>query len=150
MDDPKYKRLVKLLVISWVSIVLLVFTVFSMISWQLSQVRSIATQNRIQAVQGPAGLNGINGKTETIVSYTPGKDGQNVTDDQVAAAVDRYLTAHPVQNGKDGKDGASGQDGAQGNPGVPGLVVFLRQTLLGDWECRYAGDTGWQPAGECR
>lgn len=153
MDDPKYKRLVKLLVISWVSIVILIFVIFSLGSWQLSQVRDIASQSHVQAVQGPPGLNGVNGKTETIVTYTPGKDGQNATDEQVAAAVDKYMAAHPVQNGKDGKDGTNGvdgQNGAQGNLGAPGLVVFLRQTLLGNWECRYAGDTGWQPLTECQ
>ena len=152
MDDPKYRRLVRLLVWSWVSIVVLVFTVFALGSWQLSQVRAIASEIQSEPIPGPAGTNGIDGTTETITSYLPSKDGKNATDEQVQQAVDDYFASHPVQNGKDGKDGESiqGPEGLVGPAGPPGLVTFVRQTILGDWECKLGSDSGWSPLGECQ
>lgn len=92
------------------------------------------------------GKDGVDGKTETIVTYLPakdGKDGQNATDEQVRTAVENYLTEHPVKDGKDGLDGA------KGDPGPVGLLVFVRQNVIGLWECKFGNDTGWQPLEEC-
>ncbi|WP_295708020.1 hypothetical protein [uncultured Brevundimonas sp.] len=65
---------------------------------------------------GEPGRDGENGRD--------GRDAEPVSDDQIAVAVERYLTANPVSPGKDGKDGAPGErglDGADGRDGASGV-----------------------------
>lgn len=95
-------------------------------------------------VPGPKGADGLT-TTQTIVSYLPGKDGKDASDEQVAAAVNNYMASHPIQRGEAGEKGNKGD---QGEPGSPGKSVFIR--LSGDaWECLFSGDTVWQPISEC-
>lgn len=50
-----------------------------------------------------------------------GIDGKDATDEQIAAAVERYMAAHPIPVPKDGKDGQDGRDGIDGAPGRDGI-----------------------------
>lgn len=80
--------------------------------------------SRIEALEKRAPEKGAPGQD--------GKDGQDgrdradappVSDEQIAAAVEAYLTANPAPAGRagaDGKDGARGQDGAAGAKGADG------------------------------
>lgn len=49
-----------------------------------------------------------------------GRDAEPVSEEQIANAVERYLTANPPPPGKDGSDGADGKDGAPGEKGADG------------------------------
>lgn len=74
---------------------------------------------RIEALEsrapekGEPGQDGKNG--------SDGKDAPHVTEEQIEAAVKRYLTANPPADGKDGSDGKDGADGAKGEPGENGI-----------------------------
>ncbi len=49
-----------------------------------------------------------------------GKDADPVSDDQIAVAVERYLSANPPPGGKDGRDGKDGENGERGADGTNG------------------------------
>lgn len=142
------KRLTAILVGSVVLNVLFLFVIFALGSYQIAQVRSIALETQRQVANIPQPRDGMDGRIETIVTHLPSRDGADgkdaapPTDSQVDAAVDRYMALHPV------KDGESIQ-GPKGDPGERSLVLFVRQTLLGDLQCRYGTDSGWSPIEEC-
>lgn len=50
-----------------------------------------------------------------------GKDAPPVSDEQIAAAVEKYLMANPPKDGRDGIDGKDGADGADGKDGRDGI-----------------------------
>lgn len=152
MDDKAYKRLVRLLIASWVALVVLVFVVVSLLSYQIAEVRSIALDAEGRVVIGPIGPEGQAGKAIIGPKGDPGLQG--IQGPQGVQGV-QGPQGLPGQNGIDGQaglDGASGEVGPQGekgDPGEPGKVVFVRQDK-GKWECRYEGDTAWQPIEECQ
>lgn len=153
MEDNDYRRLRRLLVVSIVIISILVVGVATLGSIQLSSLKNEFATFKTDTRIPKDGLNGLNGVTESIITYLPpkngqdGKDGKDATDEQVKAAVNNYFVDHPV---KDGKDGDTGQKGDNGNPGAPGLPVFVRQNVLGLWECKFGSDLGWSPIEECQ
>lgn len=153
MDDKSYKRLVRLLIISWVLIVILIFLLASLSSYQISQVRSVIASSKPQVITVPESEPPIPAKD----GYTPiknvdyfdgqnGQDGQNASDEQVDRAVEKYFAAHPVKDGQDGKDGKDGATGDTGATGLPGRIIWISEDGL---QCRYNGDSRWQPIGEC-
>lgn len=72
------------------------------------------------------------------VDGTNGADGKNATDEQVAAAVENYMSKNPPTAGKDGKDG------------MPGVTVFIRKnSVTMTAECRVNDDIRWRPIAEC-
>lgn len=95
-------------------------------------------------------MNGVDGKVETIITQLPGQNGENATSEQIQSAVNDYFVTHPVKDGAKGDKGDSGIKGDQGDPGAMGQIIFVRQTLLGAWECRIGNDLGWSPIEECQ
>lgn len=73
-------------------------------------LRRIEALERRAPEKGEPGQNGIDGK-----------DAEPVTEEQIARAVEQYLSANPPADGKDGADGRDGADGAPGEKGAPGL-----------------------------
>lgn len=157
MNDKELKRLRRLLVFSWVLICILFLGLATLGSYQIAQLKSAIAGIPPVSIPGKKGDKGEDGliKTESIVSYLPPLPGKDPTDEQVQKAVDNYFVAHPVKDGRDGKDGESikgdsGDEGPQGEPGIPGRILFVRQSVIGLWECRYNGDTSWAPLVECQ
>lgn len=73
-------------------------------------------------VDGASGRDGLDGaKGLDGRDGNDGRDGASVTEDQVAAAVETYLTANPPPAGRDGSDGRDGVDGQDGAPGRDGI-----------------------------
>lgn len=64
---------------------------------------------------GRDGADGRDGK-----DGVDGRDAEPVSDEQIAAAVERYLIANPPAAGKDGADGKDGEKGETGNDGKDG------------------------------
>lgn len=52
----------------------------------------------------------------------PGKDAEPITPDQIDAAVQRHIQAHPIKNGEPGQDGQDGKDGKDG-VGLAGALI---------------------------
>jgi hypothetical protein len=79
-----------------------------------------------EGAPGLAGERGVDGeKGEAGPAGSPGpagKDAPPVSDDQIAAAVARYLETNPPQAGKDGRDGVDGAAGNDGRDGADGAA----------------------------
>ncbi|MGM4906264.1 hypothetical protein AB8B21_05690 [Tardiphaga sp. 866_E4_N2_1] len=79
-----------------------------------------------EGAPGPVGERGVAGeKGEAGPPGDPGpagKDAPPVSDEQIAAAVARYIETHPPQAGKDGRDGVDGAAGKDGRDGVDGAA----------------------------
>lgn len=71
---------------------------------------------------GPKGDPGRDGR-----DGIDGKDGQSVTDEQVGAAVQKYMSANPAKDGRDGRDGIDGKDGRDAEP--INIAVVVRELL---------------------
>lgn len=69
----------------------------------------IAELEKRQPERGEPGERGRDG-----ADGADGKDAEPISDEQIAAAVERFLTANPPLAGKDGRDGVDGKDGAPG------------------------------------
>lgn len=95
--------------------------------------------NGDQGIQGPQGIQGIAGmKGDKGDRGDEGQPGQSIIGPQ------------GVQ-GPQGQQGAQGEKGETGEKGNDGKTIFTRTNpLTGDQECRYAGNTEWQPEEECR
>lgn len=154
MDEQEYKRLRRLVLrCFFVSLLLIVIAVFA-ISYKLKelntqfasykpQIIKQTTVERFSTLPPIEGLNGLNGSPGVPGANgsngTNGIDGQNITPDQIAAAVSAYLEANPPSTG------------AQGQPGTPGRTAFVRNDpITGVLECQYFGDLAWQPLSECQ
>lgn len=79
-------------------------------------IARIAELEKRQPERGEPGEPGRDGK-----DGADGRDADPVSDEQVAAAVERYLTANPPAAGKDGRDGVDGKDGDPGEKGADGV-----------------------------
>lgn len=79
------------------------------------------------SIQGPAGI-GLQGP-----AGNNGQNGQNVTPEQIAAAVAAYMQANPVV-GQIGSTGISGQDGR---------TLLVRVTADCILQTKYVDDDGW-------
>lgn len=79
-------------------------------------IARIAELEKRQPERGEPGEPGRDGK-----DGSDGRDAEPVSDEQVAAAVERYLIANPPPAGKDGRDGVDGKDGAPGEKGSDGV-----------------------------
>ncbi len=146
LEGKAYRRLVKLLIFSWVAVVVLLFLVVALLSSQIAQVRSIALDADGRVVIGPIGPAGqsiIGERGETGLQGLQGSPGiQGIQGVQGVPGVDG-------QDGDQGLQGETGAQGAQGEPGEPGRVVYVREEK-GKLECRYEGDDEWQPIEECQ
>lgn len=157
MGDAEYKRLRRLILRSFF-FVLAVFVVLAFAgSYQLKNLKSQFVGLKSQTIvkqtivkqtfesplkpvngtngnKGQNGIDGING-----VNGVDGTNGVSITPEQIASAVASYLQLHPPPKG------------ANGEPGVPGKIVFVQiNPVTGVLECRYSGDTMWQPIGDCQ
>lgn len=79
-------------------------------------IARIAELEKRQPERGEPGEPGRDGK-----DGADGRDADPVSDEQVAAAVERYLAANPPPAGKDGRDGVDGKDGEPGEKGADGV-----------------------------
>lgn len=79
-------------------------------------IARIAELEKRQPERGEPGVPGRDGK-----DGADGRDADPVTDEQIAAAVERYLAANPPAAGKDGRDGVDGKDGDPGEKGAAGV-----------------------------
>lgn len=76
-------------------------------------IARIAELEARQVERGEPGRDGKDG--------ADGRDADPVSDEQIASAVERFLTANPPLAGKDGRDGVDGKDGAPGEKGADGV-----------------------------
>jgi hypothetical protein len=112
-DDDEIRRLKRFIVISWGLLLAVVLLLAVLGSLQASKLnRSIQVSNTapkiIKGVDGKDGLPGEQGLPGIPGSPgTPGTDGQNITPDQIVAAVTQYMTLNPVT----GQQGPAGTDG---------------------------------------
>lgn len=93
-------------------------------------LRRLDELEKRQPLQGERGKDGADGKDgrdgadgkdgRDGVDGKDGKDAPEVTEEQIAEAVARYLTSNPPPAGKDGRDGKDGKDGRDGVDGKPG------------------------------
>ncbi len=91
-------------------------------------------------VQGPKGDKGDKGDTVVGPQGPPGAD----------STVAGPAGADSTVPGPPGPKGETGEQGPRGEQGAPGPTVFYRQhPLTGEEECRYAGNTDWQPIEDC-
>lgn len=142
-DDDSYKRLVRLLVGSWVAMAILLFAVVSLLSYQVAEVKNIALDADGRVVIGPMGPAG-----EGIVGPQGDQGAQGVQGPQGVQGEKGDTGATGIQ-GIQGVQGEAGEQGPQGETGAPGKVVFVRKEG-NKWQCRYEGDLLWQPIEECQ
>lgn len=76
----------------------------------------IARLTALEAREPVKGLDGTDGQ-----DGRDGADAPPVSDEQITAAVQRYLSVNPPAAGADGRDGADGQPGAKGEDGRDGV-----------------------------
>ena len=96
----------------------------------LKRIDELERRQPERGAKGDPGLNGSDGKDGADgrdgSDGAAGRDGQDappVSDEQIAAAVARYLELNPPapgENGRDGADGAAGKDGRDGIDGKDG------------------------------
>lgn len=78
----------------------------------IARIKALETREPMKGLDGADGQDGRDGT-----------DAPPVSDDQISAAVERYLAGNPPAagaDGRDGKDGADGQPGAKGEDGRDG------------------------------
>lgn len=137
MRTPSELRSIKwFIVVSWALVLLIVIgTVF----WGSYQIRELKNQLNALDTQKPTIIKGINGKDgvttlRTLTVTLPakdGKDGQNATPEQIAAAITNYLQKNPPIQGKDG------------HPGVDGRTLYFRVTSACVEQTKYTDDDTW-------
>lgn len=147
---PKLTRQEWISLLSFLGILLLVC---GFIAWASYEIRDLKSQIQVSrsTVYAPRdGRDGVDGTTTIITRNVEipapkaqdgidGRDGKDVTADQIAQAVGDYMTKNPVKDGKDGQDGKDG------------YVIWLRLnplTLIP--ECRIQNTLLWLPVEECR
>ena len=81
----------------------------------IARIAELEKRQPERGADGKDGQNGVDGK-----DGADGRDADPVSEVQIAAAVERYLTANPPPAGKDGADGADGKDGEKGADGADG------------------------------
>lgn len=141
MYDPEeeIRRLKRFLVVCMFIILILIMQIAFWTSYQLNDVHkyivkqpTIVAQRgetgRDSTIPGPVGSMGVPGLNGS--PGTPGSKGDK---------------------GDDGELGIKGAKGEKGDQGDPGVAVFIRNNPQTEAkECRYAGDSGWQPITECQ
>lgn len=85
---------------------------------ELEKRQPLQGERGADGAPGKDGRDGVDGKDG--VDGRDGKDAEPITDEQIAEAVARYLTANPPASGKDGRDGKDGAPGRDGKDGAPG------------------------------
>lgn len=119
------------------------------VSVRLSHVRYIVVvkpKSGETGKQGPIGLSskGLQGEQGLSVVGATGAQGlQGI----VGAA--SMIPGPMGATGQKGDTGSQGAQGAQGPAGPDGRVIIQRTNPDGTQECKYAGDTTWQPIEEC-
>ena len=144
MDDDRSKRIVKMLVLSWVFMMILIGALAFLLYLSFGRARNAIdlTNQKLTALQaikpiagadglsivGPAGPRGEKGD--------PGKDGK-----------DSMSTTTIMQQaipGPQGEQGKQGPIGPQGTTGKAAREIELRNNPeTGDAEWRYTGDDEW-------
>lgn len=81
----------------------------------IARIAELEKRQPERGTDGKDGQDGADGK-----DGADGRDADPVSEAQIAAAVERYLTANPPPAGKDGADGADGKDGEKGADGADG------------------------------
>lgn len=148
MNDKTYKRLVRLLVISWVTIVVLLLIIASLGSYQISQVRSIALENGAKTVVGPEGPAGVPGDDGATIVGPKGDTGARGEQGEQGVA---GLDGKNGEQGIQGEKGDKGDQGPQGPAGQDGRVVYVRENpRTKDLECKFIDWDEWQPIEECQ
>lgn len=158
--DTEYKRLRKLLIVSWMLILAILVGITLWASYHIRELKNTQPKphtqtikqeininellNRIDVrdgIDGRDGADGVNGIDGTNgINGSNGQDGRNVTADMVAAAVVQYFEENPVE----------AVQGLQGDPGAPGLVILVRENpLTKSLECKFGNDTTWLDITEC-
>ncbi len=138
MDDKEYRRLKKLLVISWALLMaMLVFFVFWG-SYQLKNLRSQVTAQdsaikTVKSAPGPQGDKGLDGLSVVGPRGIQGLQGEK--GDQGVAGV-QGQPGVSIQ----GPAGPTGPVGPQGRPGKNGREIILCMTEEGNLGQMYTGD----------
>jgi hypothetical protein len=149
IETKAYKRLVRLLVVSWVAVVILLFIVVSLLSYQIAQVRSIALDADGRVVIGPIGPAGQAGESITGPKGSTGDEGPAGPQGPQGVQGVQGVQGETGATGQDGAVGATGPQGPQGEMGAPGRIVYVREER-GKLECRYEGSDEWTPIEECQ
>jgi hypothetical protein len=148
LEDTRYKRLIRLLVISWVAIVILLLLSFSLLGAQIAQVKTLAIDADGRVVIGPPGESIIGPKGETGPQGLQGVQGETGARGRTGATGIQGPTGATGATGPQGPQGEKGDQGEQGEPGEPGRVVYVREQD-GEFQCRYEGMDEWVPIEEC-
>lgn len=118
------------------------------VAWGSNQLKyldfKIAT---VKTTPGPKGINGYNGKDALPISGPQGIQGVQGVKGETGVQ-GQSITGEQGPTGPQGEQGPQGVQGEQGVKGETGRSIICRQTLLGETECRYAGDSVWQPESE--
>lgn len=150
MTDLEYERLRKFIIISWL---ILLAVIVGLAFWGSYEIRTLNQtiavkeaqlkgeipyiKDGVQGKQGDSGLSGNNGNN--------GANGQNGQSGPQGTQGTTGLQG-PV-----GPKGDTGATGPQGPQGPSGKVIYERTNpVTQQQECRYAGDSDWQPASECQ
>jgi len=149
MDDDQIKRLSRLIITAFF---FGLCTVVGFTVWASFQVKKLHYEdNRItdllanvQLTPGPEGKEGL-----TIVGAQGATGPQGTKGDKG----DKGDTANAGANGQtvigqQGDQGEPGPQGEKGETGAAGKSIICRQTLTGQTECKFVGDTDWRPIEE--
>lgn len=155
MDDQEFKRLKRLLALSWFALLLVIIGLAFWGSYAIRNLRS-DVRNTPPQIINKIGQNGLNGKNGRSVIGPIGEIGLQgpIGPQGVSGPSGMSIQGQKGDTGDIGPMGPQGESGPQGETGVqgpPGRTVYQRTNLLtGQEECRYAGDETWQPIGECQ
>jgi hypothetical protein len=143
MEDEEYKRLKRIILVSWFLILLIIVAIVFLGSYQLRKLNSEIdirqakieslipnVKNGTDGLPGPMGLQGDTGPA--------GPKGD--TGDQGPQGI----------QGEKGDKGDKGSKGPQGIPGVPGKTILLRvNPETGQEECRQIDWDFWTTLEDC-
>lgn len=152
MDEDERKRLVRFAILSWI---LLLVIVVGITFWGSYNIRSIRREiSQIPAsseskivetpVVGERGADGVGIQGERGPKGDPGQSILSPTPTPVPFPI-------KGDQGEKGDKGDKGDTGDAGAQGPAGIAVYIRDNPdTGAKECRFAGDTDWQPILECQ
>jgi hypothetical protein len=150
VKQPDFQKFQRFIVICFAVLFLFSIVAVGYVSYKFKDLNQyIDGVVKIAKIPGPKGADGQSTVT-TVITYTEGNTGSKGEKGDVGnQGVQGPQGLQGIQ-GQTGPSGANGQNGTDGVNGTNGKTVFTRQNpITGDYECRYAGDTVWQPESDC-